>query len=230
MLGAPSVQTKSATSFGDVPEKPSLQSSDTNPINDNRIASYYSVSPISGQEKRTCTVSNVSASTWLVAKHCSPKAGDRLRQYDGNKATVKQVYFMSDTDDLALVRVGEGISAKSFELPTSWIKRGDSLTLIGYGANHEYSSIAKLKVQDFVESYPHEIGIPFHDLAIAVTNTLSRTCDGDSGSPVYAGNTIYATHTAGAANQECTNGKGSMVWLSVLNPERVAWIRSVGRD
>ncbi|MTD91517.1 trypsin-like serine protease [Corynebacterium hiratae] len=209
---------------------PVLQSSDTNPVNDNRIASYFSVSPVSEQERRTCTASNIADNLWLVARHCSPKAGDRLRQYDGDEATVKRVHFMSDVDDLALVRVGSGIDAKAFDLPTSSVEKGDALTLIGYGANHEYSSIAKLKVEGFIESYPPEIGIPFHDLAIAVTTTPSRTCEGDSGSPAYTNNTIYATHTAAASNQECTNGKGNMTWLTVLNSKRVAWIKSVCRD
>ncbi|QQE52578.1 trypsin-like serine protease [Corynebacterium striatum] len=206
---------------------PSLQASDTNPVVDNRIAALVSVSSSTGQERRTCTASSISADIWLTARHCSPKPGDLLRQVDGDEAKVKQVFFMSVADDLALLKVGKGIEANAFELPISPLQKGDSLTLIGYGASHEYSSIAQLEVKNFIDSYPPEIGIPYHDLVIATTTTPSRTCEGDSGSPVYSGNTIYAIHTAGGSNPSCTNSEGSLTWLSELSPERVHWIESI---
>lgn len=229
-FNTPTASADNLSFFQDKAEIPSLQASNTSPVNDNRIAAFFSVSSVTGQEKRTCTASNLSNHLWLIARHCSPKTGDLLRQFDGEKSTVEQVYFMAETDDLALMKVGEGIEAKAFDLPTLPIEKGNSLTLIGYGGTHEYSSIAKLRVRDLVESYPPEIGIPYRNLIVAETLTPSRTCSGDSGSPAYSDNVIYAIHTAGGSNEACTDGEGSLAWLSALTPARVAWIESFLRE
>lgn len=204
----------------------SLQASDTHPVNDDRIAALFAVDSKTGQERRSCTASYLSNSFWLTAKHCSPKSGDFLKQTDGEKAKVEKVHFYSDSDDLALMEVGHGIEAKPFELPASMPEVGEELTFIGYGSTHNYASIAKFKVKNFVESYPPELGIPYQKLMVVSSTTPSRTCEGDSGGPSYKNNTIYSVHTAGGTNLECTDGQDSLAWMTPLTQERTKWIES----
>lgn len=203
-----------------------LRASDTRAVNDDRIAALFAVDSKTGQERRSCTASYLSNNLWLTAKHCSPKPGDFLKQTDGEKAEIEKVHYYSDSDDLALMEVSHGIEAKPFELPTSLPEVGDELTLIGYGSTHAYASIAKFKVTNFVESYPPELGIPYRKLMIASSTTPSRTCEGDSGGPSYKNNTIYSVHTAGGTNLECTDGQGSLAWMTPLTQERTEWIAS----
>ena len=123
----------------------SLQASSTVPVNDNRIAALWSVTPSlddSQQQRirRDCTASYVGDNFWLTAHHCvsnSPFMDGFLRQSDGEVAGFAAIYTKSSTEDVALIKVGDGINADSFTVATEPLKIGDQAVLTGYGQPHD---------------------------------------------------------------------------------------------
>lgn len=208
----------------------SLRASSTVPVNDNRIAAVWSVAPSlddSQQQRvrRDCTASYVGDNFWLTAHHCvsdSPFMDGFLRQSDGEVAGIAAMYTKSSTEDIALIKVGGGINADSFTLATEALKIGDQAILTGYGQPHDYASSASTVISEKVDSLNFG-NVTYTDLLKGKSSTPSRSCGGDSGAPVYKDNTLYAIHTAGGFNPECTDGQDRPMWHTNL-PPRANWV------
>lgn len=217
----------SPSAYAEAPGNPQPQASSTDPVFDERIAAFHSVNSVTGQEFRTCTASFLGDNWWLTAQHCDPASGDYLKQSDGERAEITEVHLLSEDDDIALLKVADGIEAKQFDLPDTLPEQGSIIDLIGFAIGRDFASVATLEVKSFIEKYPQGAGIPYKDLIVASSITPSRTCEGDSGGPGYVGNTIIGVHTAGGQNLECEDGEGRLSWLTALTPERVEWISSI---
>lgn len=200
------------------------------PVNDNRIAAVWSVAPSlddSQQQRvrRDCTASYAGDNFWLTAHHCvsdSPFMDGFLRQSDGEVAGIAAMYTKSSTEDIALIKVGDGINADSFTLATEALKIGDQAILTGYGQPHDYASSASTVISEKVDSLNFG-NVTYTDLLKGKSSTPSRSCGGDSGAPVYKDNTLYAIHTAGGLNPECTDGQDRPMWHTNL-PPRANWV------
>ena len=209
----------------------SLQASSTVPVNDNRIAALWSVTPSlddSQQQRvrRDCTASYVGDNFWLTAHHCvsnSPFMDGFLRQSDGEVAGIAAIYTKSSTEDVALIKVGDGINADSFTVATEPLKIGDQAVLTGYGQPHDYASSASTVISEKVNSLNFG-NVTYTDLFKGTSSTTSRSCGGDSGAPIYKDNILYAVHTAGGFNPECNDGKDRPMWHTNI-VSRIPWIK-----
>lgn len=208
-----------------------LQASSTVPVNDNRIAALWSVIPslddTNGKRIRLdCTASYVGENFWLTAHHCvssTPFMDGFLQQSDGEIAGIAAIYTKSSTDDIALIKVGDGISADAFQPADQPLEIGDQALLTGYGQPHDYASTAITVISEKVESLNFG-NVTYTDLFKGKSSTASRSCGGDSGAPVYKGNILYAVHTAGGFNPDCSDGQDRPMWHTNIVP-RVLWIR-----
>ena len=82
---------------------------------------------------------------------------------------------------------------------------GEQAQLIGYGATNNFASRASTLITARLTEF--DFGhARYTDLVEARSVTDSRTCNGDSGDPVYINDTIYAVHTAGGYNPDCMGG------------------------
>lgn len=209
----------------------SLQASSTVPVNDNRIAALWSVTPSlddSQQQRvrRDCTASYVGDNFWLTAHHCvsnSPFMDGFLRQSDGEVAGIAAIYTKSSTEDVALIKVGDGINADSFTVATEPLKIGDQAVLTGYGQPHDYASSASTVISEKVNSLNFG-NVTYTDLFKGTSSTTSRSCGGDSGAPIYKDNILYAVHTAGGFNPECNDGQDRPMWHTNI-VSRIPWIK-----
>lgn len=209
----------------------SLQASSTVPVNDNRIAALWSAIPSldNPQEpriRRDCTASYLGDSFWLTAHHCvsnTPFMDGFLRQSDGEVAGIAAIYTKSTNDDVALIKVGEGIRADTFTLANEPLTIGDQAVLTGYAQPHDYASSALTVISEKVNSLNFG-NITYTDLFKGTSSTTSRSCGGDSGAPIYKDNILYAVHTAGGFNPECNDGKDRPMWHTNVVP-RVSWIK-----
>ena len=220
----------STEAYAEVAGIPQPQASSTSPVNDDRIAALYTVNSTTGQQFRTCTASFLGEGWWMTARHCTPAVGDYLKQSDGERAEILEVHLRFEDDDIALLKVADGIVAKPFDLPVAPLEQGSIIDLVGFAIGRDFASVATLEVKSFVEKYPEGAGLPYRDLIVASSVTPSRTCEGDSGGPGYVGNTVVGLHTAGGQNPECNDGEGRLSWITALTPERLEWIRSVVLD
>lgn len=205
----------------------SLTASSTTPVKDKRIAAYFSRDIITGQEVRSCTAANIAENLWITARHCSPKIGDSIRGSGGGKVSVQSVYLTNESDDIAVVKAAPGLKPASFALPTVPPKKGEELTLLGFGAKHDYASAAAVKVVGSTDEYPPELENPRKGMLNLEPTSQSRACEGDSGAPIFWGDTIYAIHSSAATNKGCYDGPGGLIWATSLTPERVNWIKSI---
>ncbi|AKE41626.1 putative secreted trypsin-like serine protease [Corynebacterium kutscheri] len=209
----------------------SLRASSTVPVNDNRIAALWSVIPglddiQESRIRRDCTASYLGDNFWLTAHHCvsnSPFMDGFLRQSDGEIAGIAAIYTKSLADDVALIKVGEGINADVFALTNESLKIGDEAVLTGYGQPHDYASSALTVISEKVDSLSFG-NVTYTDLFKGTASTDSRSCGGDSGAPVYKAETLYAVHTAGGFNPECSGGQNRLMWHTNLVP-RLPWIK-----
>lgn len=209
----------------------SLQASSTVPVNDNRIAALWSAIPSLDDSQETrirhdCTASYLGDNFWLTAHHCvsnSPFMDGFLRQSDGEVAGIAAIYTKSSADDVALIKVGEGINADTFTLANEPLKIGDEATLTGYGLPHDYASSALTVISEKIDSLNFG-NVTYTDLFKGTSSTTSRSCGGDSGAPVYKGEILYAVHTAGGFNPECSDGQNRPMWHTNIVP-RVPWIK-----
>lgn len=216
-------------------ERPSLQATSTTPVEDNRIAAlWHVITPASAdaspQVRRECTVSYVGDGFWLTAHHCvsqNPSMDGYLEQFDGQRAGIAGIYTLSDTDDVALIEVGPGIDADTFDVARDPLDIGQQATLTGYGETHEYASSATTTITGHRDRIDFGAAI-YTDLLEARSATTSRSCSGDSGGPVYIGSTIYAIHTGGGYNPSCMDGKDMLMWHTNI-ASRAEWIGSTIR-
>lgn len=202
------------------------------PIEDDRIAKLRVSNPPTGEHfnneyKTTCTASYLGKGIWITALHCIPATKNLdayLHQSDGDHAKVEAIYSLSPSDDIALLQTGEGINAQPFDLPSRPLERGERANLTGYGAVNGFSSTAIVEIVDYLASQNFGSAL-YTNLIKSKSVTSSRSCDGDSGAPIYRENTIYALHTAGGFNPSCIDGQGQMMWHTDLFL-RVDWIKS----
>lgn len=120
-------------------DRPSLQATSTTRVDDNRIAALlHVITPASAdaapQVRRECTESYVGDEFWLTAHHCvsqNPSMDGYLEQFDGQRAGIAGIYTLSDTDDVALIEVGPGIDADTFDVAQDPLDIGQQAMLTG---------------------------------------------------------------------------------------------------
>lgn len=213
-------------------DRPSLKATSTTPVDDNRIAAlWHVIAPASAdaapQVRRECTESYVGDGFWLTAHHCvsqNPSMDGYLEQFDGQRAGIAGIYTLSDTDDVALIEVGSGIDADTFDVAQDPLDIGQQAMLTGYGETHEYASSATTTIVARRDEIDFGSAV-YTDLFEAESVTPSRSCSGDSGAPVYIGSTIYAIHTGGGYNPSCVDGKDMLMWHTNI-ASRAEWIGS----
>ena len=77
-----------------------------------------------------------------------------MKQSDGERAEITEVHLLSEDDDIALLKVADGIEAKQFDLPNTLPKQGGIIDLIGFAIGRDFASVATLEVKSFIEKYP----------------------------------------------------------------------------
>ncbi|MGP5246620.1 trypsin-like serine protease, partial [Corynebacterium flavescens] len=212
------------------PDLAAVQASSITPVNDNRIAALWSVIPglddTDGKRlRRDCTASYVGDNFWLTAHHCvssTPFMDGFLQQSDGDTAGIAAIYTKSSTDDVAHIKVGDGINADPFVLANRPMEIGDQALLTGYGQPHDYASSALTVISEEVESLNFG-NVTYTDLFKGRSSTALRSCGGDSGAPVYKGEVLYAVHTAGGFNPTCSDGQDRPMWHTNI-VRRVPWV------
>lgn len=206
-------------------DHPTTQATSTIPVYDDRIAALWISNPGSPgtQPTRQCTTSYLGNNFWITAHHCvTPDMSGYLTQPDGQTAGIAATYTLSNQDDIALVKTGPGITATTFTLPTRTLEIGEQATLLGYAITHDYASAATTTITDRIDNL--DVGTTIYtDIYQTRSATDSRSCNGDSGGPIYQNNTIYAVHTAGSYNPTCTPGQDRPMWHTNLTT-RVPWI------
>lgn len=209
----------------------STRATSQEPVDDDRIAALW-VGDLDGNTSlkkgnRLCTVSFLGDNVWVTARHCAEDAEGSpayLEQSDGERAKVVSTDPVPDNTDIALVTTAPGIKARPFELPTHSLNTGDIASLTGYGLTHDFASTAVVRITQRLKS--KKLGpSTFKDILESESITPSRSCDGDSGAPVYIENVIYAVHSAGGFNPSCLDGINRKMWHSDVFPQ-VEWIKS----
>lgn len=100
--------------------------------------------------------------------------------------------------------------------------------MIGYGRTNDFSSEASSTITGYKDELNFGTAV-YRDLLEDTSATPSRSCEGDSGGAVFAGDTIYAVHTASGSNIGCQDGEGKLMWHTHL-ASRVDWINQVMAD
>ncbi|WP_366937665.1 trypsin-like serine protease [uncultured Corynebacterium sp.] len=220
------IQTSDAPQVNEEPSQ-SIRSSNTTPSPDDRVAQLWEDEAELPPRKK-CTANHLQGNFWITAQHC---IGDNklvprfIRQLDGDTAKVKSVYTKSETVDIALLKVEDGVKSASFSLPDRSLSPGDRATLVGYGGSHDYPSVAQAQVEKYYNSFSFG-EIKYSNILGTVALDDSWSCHGDSGGAIYSDDTIYAVHTAGGGNPTCADRKGGKMWHSDIFPH-VDWIDSI---
>lgn len=200
----------------------SIQASDTVAVDDDRVGQLFYVNPVELPEGMTfpevalCSASHVGNNQWITAAHCiinDYQFTGFIKQSDGDKANVTEVWISPGGEDIALLRVDSTISEKSFLISGSPADKGKTLTVLGYADERSYASAAEVKVQNFLPQVV--IGESTFPKVYQTTSLrTSRSCSGDSGGPVFSGRELYAVHSAGEKNPECGDKHSSLMWHS----------------
>lgn len=169
---------------------------------DNRIgALFISTAPLVAE--RYCTANYIGGKFWLTAHHCVDDL-DRwvgfIQQADGEVAGIENIYMRSENDDVALIKVGSGISADAFSLSTKGPELKDRLDVIGYGVSNPYSSRSSMRVTETKGSYiPSGRTIPYHNVFTVEIAAPFRysTVGGDSGAAAHKGNVAFGVLSGG---------------------------------
>ncbi|MER0091125.1 hypothetical protein [Corynebacterium sp. KPL2680] len=93
----------------------SLKSSSKVVQQDDRVGQLWIKESEEAMKKR-CTVNHLRNGFWITARHCvqglnGQNASGFIRQYDGQSAKVEDVYTKGETEDVALIKVSDGITA-----------------------------------------------------------------------------------------------------------------------
>lgn len=203
------------------------EATSTVPVNDTRVAAMWSIGPDGAKPVRDCTASHLQGPFWITAEHCVPDGGSTMRvikNFKNEVAGVQTVYTKSYEYDVALIKVGSGITADSFSLPGTAPQVGDYLNLLGYGASNEYSSLAEVNITKFLDSININ-GRDTHEVMETRAAGSSRTCGGDSGAAIFKENTLFAIHTAGHYNPSCRDKEDSPMIHTSVYPH-LEWINN----
>jgi len=218
-------------------EDPGFQSRASSPVpkNDNRIGNLWFANPTRLPDgtyippASICTASYIGENLWLTAAHCVEPFPDfygYIEQSEGEAAGVKDVTVLDSGVDIALIEVGPGISADPFSIAVDPATVGAHLTLIGYADNRTYASEALVEVT----GEPSAVTLSnktYQNVYESRSARLSRSCSGDSGGAVYRGDTLYAVHTGGEQNPDCTNLVDSTMWHTDLASSRDAIVEKL---
>ncbi|RDI17238.1 V8-like Glu-specific endopeptidase [Rhodococcus sp. AG1013] len=186
---------------------------------------------------RSCTANYIGGKFWLTADHCvrtAPWAPGFIQQSDGQFAGIENIYRINQPNvDLALIKVGSGISATPFSLSTRTPTISDTLKLVGYsGINNtntpqNFSSSSTLDYEYHIPSITFVDGSVFNDLS-SFTATDYPTCKGDSGGAYFSGGSMFGVHTGqGVVVSQntiynCTN------WSMMTNlTPYIPWIQNI---
>lgn len=90
---------------------------------------------------------------------------------------IAAIYIKSSADDVALVKVGEGISAEPFTLANESLKIGDQAELTGHGQTHDYTPSVLTVISERV-AFLNFGNVTYTDLFKETSATLSRSCGG----------------------------------------------------
>lgn len=169
---------------------------------DNRIGLLH-ISHTPRKVSETCTANYVGGKFWITAYHCVDKINRQvgfIEQADNEFAGIENIYTKDARTDIALIKVGSGISADKFSLSSAPARVDDRLTVRGYGIDlkQTFSSDSTLRViaTDKEVHYPED-GYHFKDIveSVPVAPNAYRTVGGDSGSAVWSGSTVYGIHS-----------------------------------
>ncbi|MDO4686270.1 MAG: trypsin-like serine protease [Corynebacterium sp.] len=203
------------------------EATSTVPVHDTRVAAMWNIGPDGAKPVRDCTASHLQGPFWITAEHCVPDGGTTMRVLKNHKnevAGVQTVYTKSYDFDIALIKVGSGITADSFSLPGAAPQVGDYLNLLGYGASNEFSSLAEVNITQFHDSIDIN-GRNTHGVMETRAAGASRSCGGDSGAAIFKENTLFAVHTAGHYNPACHDKEDSPMIHSNSHPH-IDWINN----
>lgn len=180
-------------------ENGSFRTTNPNPTSDDSIGAIYYYSFGTGKYEAICTASHLGGKWWLTAEHCI--RGDEnsigaIVQTDGDFAGIENVYFKDRDHDIALVKVGTGISTpKAFSLAETAPSIGREMEVIGFSGHgdlqHDFSSKSKVKIVSGADSWKNSKGdFEYYDISHAEAIDYP-TCSGDSGGPMYVGRAIF---------------------------------------
>lgn len=211
-----------------------MQTSDPNPVDTNKVAQLWlAEAPKSANENQSlenkCTANFLQGKFWITAKHCfSGITNVRGAIYHPSFGYlgVEEAYFQSLYDDVALLKVSEELHYSGFKLPEAELESADEAQLIGYGTGKTYPTIAKVRIAQFHDVYSL-LDYEFHDIFETESVAAARGC-GDSGGGIIKQGVIYAVHTGGTLNDDCTGTKSSTMWHTDLFTRR-EWIEETMR-
>ncbi|WP_303175438.1 serine protease [Corynebacterium sp.] len=201
------------------------EATSTVPVADDRVAALWSVANEDERPRRDCTATHLHDQWWMTARHCIPDQDSRMRVLQNRThdvAGVEAVYTKSSEYDFVLLKVSDGIIAEDFTLADEPPAQGDYLNVVGYGGEHDYPSLAEVRIEQLLDQTKVHGGIA-RDVLESRSAGASRTCGGDSGAAVFRGDKLFAIHTAGTVNPSCRDGEDSRLIHTSLHPH-VDWI------
>lgn len=177
---------------------------------------------------RICSASSLGNGYWITALHCVGEYSTFtgfIEQKNGRVSRVEQVFFRSDSHDIALLKVSKGGIVHGFELPNRNLKSGEDATLIGipYGANN--ATRIPVRIRAMFESVAF-VGAEFRHLLKSESTSDLRSCPGVSGGAVFIEDTIYAVHTGAEGGPLCNADQKRTMWHTDLYSSR-EWIREI---
>lgn len=126
-------------SFAAVPYTPQVAplATSTVPSNDDRVGALWEAIDPNDPTNivKKCSANHLGNGFWITAHHCiasNPSMQGFIKQDDGDQAPIKEIFTKSNNDDVALIKVEEGIQAQSFILPSRAPYVGEEFSLIGF--------------------------------------------------------------------------------------------------
>lgn len=167
---------------------------------DNRIGALY-FSDYAGTASVHCTANYIGGKFWSTAHHCvdgRTRNVGFIEQADGEYAGIENIYTKSSDSDIALIKVGSGISAGQFSLSNTRPTVGKNLEVVGYAGVNRFSSKSTLEVLNpnikvnYIKSNRTYYDL-FQSKPVAPLNYI--TSGGDSGASVWSGDVMFGIHS-----------------------------------
>ncbi|MER0093553.1 trypsin-like serine protease [Corynebacterium sp. KPL2838] len=118
--------------------------------NDTRLPDGSTLPPIA-----ICSASHIGNGKWVTAAHCLSDFSSftgHIKQSDGESATVTSFTVPDRKVDIAVLTVGQGIEAGSFDLPSAPATPGEKMSLIGFADERDYASQAEVEIEERIET------------------------------------------------------------------------------
>ncbi|MDO4761863.1 MAG: trypsin-like serine protease [Corynebacterium sp.] len=184
----------------------SFRTTNPNPTSDDSIGAIYLYYNNTKLYEAQCTASHLGGKWWHCIRGKENEKGAIL-QSDGEFAGIENIYFKGRDYDIALIKVGTGISTpQAFSLAPTKPEIGSKMEVIGFSGRgdrqHEFSSKSQVEIlgrQGFWQD--RDRIYQYYDLTNGLTLDYA-SCSGDSGGPLYAGRTIYGVVTGGPETGE----------------------------